>query len=108
MLYKDRLGKVLDNANSKVRMPEVVHLKYFLVNNLQMNVRESLRNHTLRRVRKCNPEVNRFTIVTELKRSSKTIKPPQRYSPSLNYIMFIGKSEPKSYEEVVQVDESIK
>lgn len=40
VFYKDRLGKVLDNEDSKVRTLEVVQLNDFLVNNLQMNVFE--------------------------------------------------------------------
>ena len=40
MFYKDRLGKVLDKANSEVRMPEVVNLKDFPMNDLQVNVHE--------------------------------------------------------------------
>ena len=40
VFYKDRLGKVLDKANSEVRMPEVVNLKDFPMNDLQVNVHE--------------------------------------------------------------------
>ncbi|RVW72150.1 Retrovirus-related Pol polyprotein from transposon TNT 1-94 [Vitis vinifera] len=40
VFYKDRLGKVLDKANSEVRMPEVVNLKDFSMNDLQVNVNE--------------------------------------------------------------------
>ena len=38
VFYKDRLGKVLDKANSEVRMPEAVNLKDFSMNDLQVNV----------------------------------------------------------------------
>ena len=38
VFYKDRLGKVLDKENSEVRMPEVVNLKDFSMNDLQVNV----------------------------------------------------------------------
>ena len=40
MLHKDRLGKVLDKANFEVRMLEVVNLKDFSMNDLQVNVNE--------------------------------------------------------------------
>ena len=53
-------------------------------------------------------KLNQHTPVIEPKKSSKTIKPPQRYSSSLNYILLTNKGEPKSCEEAVQVDESIK
>ena len=40
VIYKDRLGKVSNNADYEVKMHEVVHLKDFLNNNLQVNVCE--------------------------------------------------------------------
>ena len=43
-----------------------------------------------------------------LRRSSRTVKPPQRFSPSHNYILLTNRGKPKSYEEAMQVDESIK
>lgn len=46
VFYKDRLGKVLDNEDSKVRTLEVVQLNDFLVDNLQMNEFEVKKPHS--------------------------------------------------------------
>ena len=51
------------------------------------------------------PEVDPHTPMIELKRSSKNIRQPQRYSTSLYYILLTDRSEPESYEEAVKVDE---
>ena len=52
--------------------------------------------------------MNQSTLIIELKRSSRTIISPQRYSSSLNYILLTDRGELESYKEVVQVDESFK
>lgn len=39
---------------------------------------------------------------------SRTIGPPQRYSLALYKILLTNIGEPKSYNEAIQVDESIK
>ena len=53
-------------------------------------------------------EVVPYTSVTELRRSSRIIRKPIRFSPSLNYILLTDRGEPECYEEAMQVDESIK
>ena len=40
MIYKDSLGKVSNNVDYEVKMSNLVHLKVFPMNNLQMNVCE--------------------------------------------------------------------
>ena len=52
--------------------------------------------------------MNQSTLIIELKRSSRTIILPQRYSSSLNDILLTDRGELESYKEVVQVDESFK
>ena len=52
--------------------------------------------------------MNQSTLIIELKRSSRTIISPQRYSSSLNYILLTDRGELESYKEVVQVDKSFK
>ena len=51
--------------------------------------------------------MNQSTLIIELKRSSRTIILPQRYSSSLNDILLTDRGELESYK-VVQVDKSFK
>ena len=52
--------------------------------------------------------MNQSTLIIELKRSSRTIISPQRYSSSLNDILLTDRGELESYKEVAQVDKSFK
>ena len=53
-------------------------------------------------------QVDQSTLVAEVRRSSKTIKPPQHYSPTLNYLMLTDGSELECYEKVLQDENSSK
>ena len=89
MLYKDRLGKVSNNVDYEVKMSNVVHLKVFPMNNLQMNVCEVQETIPPEDQENVSSKVNQYTLVTKLKRSYRPIRPPYRYSPSLNNILLI-------------------
>ena len=43
-----------------------------------------------------------------LRRSSRTIRAPNRCSPSLNYLLLTDEGHPKSFDEALQVEDSIK
>ena len=53
-------------------------------------------------------QVDQSTLVAEVRRFSKTIRPPQRYLPTLNYLLLIVGGEPKCYEEALQDENSNK
>ena len=53
-------------------------------------------------------QVDQSTLVAEVRRSSKTIKPPQHYSPTLNYLMLTDGGEIECYEKVLQDENSSK
>ena len=53
-------------------------------------------------------QVDQSTLVAEVRRSSKTIKPPQHYSPTLNYLLLTDGGEPECYDEVLQDENSSK
>ena len=53
-------------------------------------------------------QVDQSTPVAEVRRFSKTIRPPQRYLPTLNYLLLIVGGEPKCYEEALQDENSSK
>lgn len=95
-MYKDRLGADNEAADSR----EVVNFKDFPMNNLQNNVPEDQENIT--------PQEKPHTPVNVLRRSTRTIRPPQRFSPSLNYILLTDSGEPESYEEAIKTVDSTK
>ena len=43
-----------------------------------------------------------------LRRSSRTIRAPDRYSPSLHYLLLIDEGEPEFFDEALQVEDSTK
>jgi hypothetical protein len=52
-------------------------------------------------------EVEQVTREQVLRRSSRTIKAPDRYSPSLHYLLLTDEGEPESFDEALQVEDSI-
>ena len=55
-----------------------------------------------------NSQVDLSTLVAEVRRSSRNIRPPQYYSPILNYLMLIDGGEPECYDEALQDENSSK
>ncbi|RVW12443.1 Retrovirus-related Pol polyprotein from transposon TNT 1-94 [Vitis vinifera] len=55
-----------------------------------------------------NSQVDLSTPVAEVRRFSRNIRPPQRYSPVLNYLLLSDGSEPKCYDEDLQDENSSK
>ena len=53
-------------------------------------------------------EVEHVTPEQVLRRSSRTIRAPYRYSPSLHYLLLTVEGEPESFDEALQVEDSIK
>ena len=54
------------------------------------------------------PEESQTTPIVALRRSSRVIRPRQRYSPTLHYILLTDRGEPKSFDEAIQDRESVK
>ena len=46
-------------------------------------------------------EVEQVTTEMVLRRSSRSIKAPDRYSPSLNYLLLTNEGEPESFDEAL-------
>ena len=55
-----------------------------------------------------NSQVDLSTLVAEVRRSSRNIRPPQCYSPVLNYLLLTDDGEPKCYDEALQDENSSK
>ena len=53
-------------------------------------------------------QVDQSTPVVEVRRSSRTIRPPQCYSPTLNYLLLTDGGESECYEEALQYENSSK
>ena len=55
-----------------------------------------------------NSQVDQSTPVAEVRRSSRNIRPPHRYLPTLNYLLLTDGGEPKCYDETLQDENSSK
>ena len=53
-------------------------------------------------------QIDQSTPVAEVRRSFRIIKPPQRYSPTLNYLLLTDGGKPECYEEALQDENSSK
>ena len=55
-----------------------------------------------------NSQVDLSTPVIEVRKSSRNIRPPQRYSPVLNYLLLTDGGESECYDEALQNENSSK
>ena len=55
-----------------------------------------------------NLQVDQSTPVAEVRRFSRNIRPPHRYSPTPNYLLLIDRGEPECYDEALQDENSSK
>ena len=55
-----------------------------------------------------NSQVEQNTPVAEVRRSSRNIRPPHRYSPTLNYLLLTDGGEPECYDEALRDENSSK
>ena len=53
-----------------------------------------------------NSQVDLSTPVAEVRWSSRNIRPPQRYSPVLNYLLLTDGDEPECYDKTLQDENS--
>ena len=53
-------------------------------------------------------ETNPVTPEAELRKFSRTVRPPQRFSQLAYYMLLTVDGEPQCYSEAVQVDDSVK
>ena len=87
VMYKDRSSTKLDDVKVEQKKSEFVNLDEF--SNITMKVEQ------------CTPAIT-------VRRSSRNIRPPQRFSLSLFYILLTDGGEPESYDEALQIEDSIK
>ena len=55
-----------------------------------------------------NSQVDQSTPIAEVWRSSGNIRPPHRYSPTLNYLLLTDGGEPECYDKALRDENSSK
>ena len=99
-MYKDRSTVVSDVAEIDQKKFEFVNLNELTKSIVQKRGEEDKQN--------VNSQVDQSTPVAEVRRSSRNIRPPNRYSPTLNYLLLTDGGESKCYDEALQDDNSSK
>ena len=85
VMYKDRSTVVLDVTEIDQKKSEFVNLDELIESTVQKRGEEDKEN--------IDSQVDQSTPVAEIRRSSKTIRPPQRYSLTLNYLLLTDGGE---------------
>ena len=93
-MYKDRSTVVSDVTEVDQKKSEFVNLDELTESTIQKRGEEDKEN--------VNSQVDQSTPIAEVRRSSKNIRPPHRYSPTLNYLLLIDGGEPEYYDETLQ------
>ena len=99
-MYKDRLTVVSDVTEIDQKKSEFVNLDELTESTVQKVGEEDKENVT--------SKVDQSTLVAEVWRSSRNIRPPHHYSPTLNYLLLTNDGEPECYDEVLQDENSSK
>uniref|UniRef100_A0A7N2R0F3 Integrase catalytic domain-containing protein n=1 Tax=Quercus lobata TaxID=97700 RepID=A0A7N2R0F3_QUELO len=100
VMYKDRSTVVSDVTEIDQKKSEFVNLDELTEGTVQKRGEEDKEN--------VNSQVDLSTPVAEVRRSSRNIRPPQHYSPTLNYLLLTDGGEPECYDEVLQDENSSK
>nr|CAN80650.1 hypothetical protein VITISV_022906 [Vitis vinifera] len=100
VMYKDRSTVVSDVIEIDQKKSEFVNLDELTESTVQKGGEGDKEN--------VNLQVDLSTPVAEVRRSSKNIRPPQRYSPVLNYLLLTDGGEPECYDEALQDENSSK
>ena len=99
-MYKDRSIVVPDVTEIDQKKSKFVNLDELTENTVQKGGEENNENVA--------SQVDQSTPVAEVHRSSKIIRPPQRYSPALNYLLLTDGGEIECYDEALQNENSSK
>ena len=100
VMYKDRSTVVSDVTKIDQKKSEFVNLDELTENTVQKRGKEDKEN--------VNSQVDLSTPVVEVRRSSRNIRPTQRYSLVLNYLLLTDGSESECYDEALQNENSSK
>ena len=100
VMYKDRSTIVSNVTKIDQKKSEFVNLDELTENTVQKRGKEDKEN--------VNSQVDLSTPVVEVRRSSRNIRPTQRYSLVLNYLLLTDGSESECYDEALQNENSSK
>ncbi|RVW95710.1 Retrovirus-related Pol polyprotein from transposon TNT 1-94 [Vitis vinifera] len=100
VMYKDRSTVVSDVTEIDQKKFEFVNLDKLTKSTVQKGGEEDKKN--------VNSQVDLSTPVAEVRKSSRNIRPPQRYSPILNYLLLTDGGEPECNDEALQDENSSK
>ncbi|RVW38125.1 Retrovirus-related Pol polyprotein from transposon TNT 1-94 [Vitis vinifera] len=100
VMYKDRSTVTSDVTEIDQKKSEFVNLDELTESTVQKGGEKDKEN--------VNSQVDLSTPVAEVRRSSRNIRPPQRYSPVLNYLLLTDGGEPECYDEALQDENSSK
>ena len=100
VMYKDRSTVVSDVIEIDQKKSEFVNLDELTKSTVQKRGEEDKEN--------VNSQVDQSTPVVEVRRSSRNIRPPHRYSPTLNYLLLTDDGEPECYDKALQDENSSK
>ena len=100
VMYKDRLTVVSDVTEIDQKKSEFVNLDELTENTVQKRGEEDKEN--------VNSQVDQSTPVAKVRRSSKNIRHPHHYSPTLNYLLLTDGGELEYYDEALQDENSSK
>ena len=93
VMYKDRSTVVPDVTETDQKKSKFVKLDELIENTIQKRGEEVKEN--------VDSQVDQSTPVVEIHRSSRTIRPPPRYSPALNYLLLTDGGEPEYFDEAL-------
>ena len=93
VMYKDRLTIVSDVIEIDHKKSEFVNLDELTESTVQKRGEEDKEN--------VNSQVDQSIPIAEVCRSSRNIRPPHRYSPTLNYLLLTNGGEPECYDEAL-------
>ena len=100
VMYNDKLTIVSDVIDIDQKKSGFVNLDKLTKSIVQKRGEEDKKN--------ADSQVDQSTPVAKVRKSSRTIRPPQHYSPTLNYLLLTDGDEPKCYEEALQDENSSK
>ena len=98
--YKERSTVVSDATEIYQKKSNFVNLDELIESTVQKRGEEYKGN--------VDSQVDQSTPVAEVRKSSRTIRLPQRYSPTLNYLLLTDSGELECYEEALQDENSSK
>ena len=100
VMYKNRSTLVSDVAEIDQKKSEFVNLDELTESTVQKNGEEDKEN--------VNSQVDQSIPVAKVRRSFRNIRPPHRYSPTLNYLLLTDGGEPECYDEALRDENSSK